>query len=188
MRTTLAPIIALLALLACPLSTDAESELPVRNPEKLGLQEAPSAGVRNPLTFRQIHANIGADGRGLRITLQDPDSGEVLDDYNGTIYSGPYPFEADHPRLDGGSDYDYARYRASARLQGGTGVIPVSRFFRDRYNANDWVAGEEPSPKTVAFRLDLYRNGRHFGFYGSRVSFRARRDDGLQIEKAVTIV
>ena len=135
-----------------------ESLLPVKVPEA-----APGKrGIRNPISLRQIRNIIGTaeDGSGLLLDLED----ERL---FGTIYSGPYPFEARE------SDYDYMRFRLKAPLKKGRGVIPCTEFIDEaKVNANDW-----PLPHmTVAYRLELYQRQKNapaksLGFYDSLVSF-----------------
>lgn len=143
-------------------SAVADSELPVVVP---GYPLIPS-GVRNPLTFEQIHNIIGPDpdGQGLMLDLGDTS-------YSGVIYTGPYPFEANE------SDYDYARYRLKSDLVDGVGTLPISPLFRDKYNANDWPAAD----MSLGYRLDLFRMGEdgiptHLGFYDTVVSFLKQGD------------
>lgn len=151
-------------------SAVADSELPVVVP---GYPLIPS-GVRNPVTFEQIHNIIGPDpdGQGLMLDLQDTS-------YSGKIYTGPYPFEAKE------SDYDYARYRLTSELVDGVGTLPISSLFKDKYNANDWPAAD----MSLAYRLDLFRMGEdgiqtHLGFYDSVVSF---LKEGDVFERNLTI-
>ncbi len=137
-------------------------------------------GIRNQVTFEQIHNIIGPeeDGEGLVVDLQDPT-------LMGKIYTGPYPFEA------GNADYDYARYRKSSNLEFGKGTLRISDFFENKYNSNDWPDGLNPfSTKSIAYRLDLWKledDGRvsHLGFYDSIVAF---EKSGDTIQKNLTIV
>jgi 3',5'-cyclic AMP phosphodiesterase CpdA len=98
----------------------------------------------------------------------------------GTIYTGPYPFESEE------ADYDYARYRRASSLKEGKGVLQISGFLRGVTNANDWPAAD----MTIAYRLHLWRTEEgggidHLGFYDSVVSFREDKD---KVRKNLTIV
>jgi 3',5'-cyclic AMP phosphodiesterase CpdA len=121
-----------------------------------------TGGIRNTISLRQIRNVIGPteDGSGLVLDLED-------ESLFGTIYSGPYPFEA------GESDYDYMRFRQKSSLRKGRGTIPCTDFIhQDKINANDW-----PLPcMSVAYRLELYQYQKDksikiLGFYDSVVSF-----------------
>lgn len=141
-------------------------DLPVKIPD---LPES-KAYITNPYSFAELTRITGSSANGFVLDLGNP----VL---NGTIYSGPYPFEW------GLADYDYARYRSASPLEDGRGEIQVKRFLNSRYNANDWPEGqaERFNPTmTIAYRLELERHG----FYNAVASF--RHEDG-QFEKIVTI-
>ena len=158
-------------------SAVAEGNLPVAVPD---LPER-AATIRNQITFEQMQNIVGPDeeNKGLIIDLGD----ETL---QGKIYSGPYPFEA------GDADYDYMRFRKSGTLSNGTGVIPISYFYKSsKYDANEWLTGGiSPVTPTVAYRLDLWRvkdgKAKHLGFYDGVVSFK-RSEDG-QFTKLPTII
>jgi hypothetical protein len=155
----------------------AEEDLPVAVPdfpERAGF-------IRNLITFEKIQNIVGSDeeNKGLVIDLGD----KTL---QGKIYSGPYPYEA------GDSDYDYMRFRASSSLSNGTGVVPISYFYKSsKYDANEWLTGGVSSATpTVGYRLDLLRikddKVKHLGFYDGLVSFN-RSEDG-QFTKLPTII
>jgi len=157
----------------------AQENLPVKVPN---LPER-DADIRNKLTFEQIHNIVGPDqeGKGLIIDLQDPN-------LYGTVYTGPYPFDRGsfYP-----SDYDYMRFRKASALSEGKGLLRISDYFRDKYNANDWPYGQYPfTTKSIAYRLDLFRINEgglpeHLGFYDSVVAF---REEGDFFVKNLTIV
>ncbi len=123
--------------------------------------------IRNPITFEQMHIFTGGTSKGLEIDL-----GDTM--FQGTIYTGPYPFEA------GEADYDYARYRRYESLVDGAGLLRIDKFFSDKYNANDWPV-DEPT-MTIGYRLDIDGHG----FFDSVVSFNGDPDSGF--EKNLTIV
>ena len=143
-----------------PVTPVASTELPIIIPEL-----PPREGsVRNPLTWEDLHRVSASNtpAKDLIIDLQ-------ADRINGTLFSGPYPFEAHE------SDFDYPRYRVRGKIQDGKGIIPVATFFTPKYNANDW-SKDLPGPVptyTVGYRLDVQdqTNGRQFGFYDARISF-----------------
>jgi len=138
-----------------------DRELPVRIPEMTERR----SGVRNPISFDQMHHFVNGEAvkEGLTIDLGDSS-------LQGTIYTGPYPFE------EGEADYDYARYRRRSTLTAGRGVLPIAVLFRDVFNANSWPEGLFPSTKAICYRLDLWRvrgqSPQHLGFYDGVVHFR----------------
>lgn len=158
-------VFLLIAAIISPATSFAQQDLPVIIPD-LPPREA---HIRNHITFEQLHAIKGTDpeNSGLVIDLGNPD-------LHGSIYTGPYPFEA------GAADYDYVRYRLESPLVDGKGVLPLSDFFKDKYNANAWPASLCPMTTTVAYRLSLWlleKNKPTFmGFYDSVVSFRREGD------------
>ena len=175
------------------------AELPVKDPGKGpdGLTSIPGSQVRNPVSFQDI-TNIGAPYSKNGIAGHAGFTLNMPEEYSGKIYVGSYPFEKAPEGEDnygGGADYDYMRFRRTASLENGKGRIPVYKLFRDKYNSNSWKPGNDV--KTAAYRIDLYQNGTHLGFYQSRVSFVATAQDGysgddvhkhLKLEKRVTIV
>ncbi len=177
-RLILPPLALALAAPAAAPGQEAE-DLPVRIPDLAGSQ----AYVRNPLTFEELTRIVGPspDGRGLLLDLGDAS-------LEGTIYSGPWPFEA------GRADYDHACFRAAEPLREGRGTIRIDRFFDSRYNANAWPEGQHREglrpTLTVAWRLALHRIDeggrlRNLGFYDALTSFRRLESGGF--EKALTI-
>ena len=138
-----------------------DEPLPVKVPDLL----PKDAGIRNQVTYDQINNVIGpdAEGKGLVIDLEDPT-------LMGTVYTGPYPFEA------GQADMDYFRFRKSSSVVNGTGTLRISDFFKEKYNANNWPDGQgwEMTP-TIGYRLDLWSldgaDIEHLGFYNSVASF-----------------
>ena len=122
--------------------------------------------IRNPFSFEQMRNFTGGTEKGLLIDLRDTS-------FQGTIYTGPYPFES------GEADYDYARYRRYEPLEDGAGLLRIDKFFSDKYNANDWPV-DEPS-MTIGYRLDI--DG--YGFFDSVVSFKGDPDSGFM--KKLTI-
>ncbi|MFO8007633.1 MAG: metallophosphoesterase, partial [Candidatus Brocadiia bacterium] len=171
-------ILLLFVLSAVGASPVHGGELPVRNPADEGWTPV-SSGVRNPLSLRQIRriTGVSEDGGAFVLDLGDPR-------YHGYIHAGPYPFETAE------SDYDYPRYRVSSSLTDGRGMIQVSRFFRDKYNANDWPS----DTMAVAYRLELYRaqgdgHCRPVGFCDGKVAFELSGPTvGSGIARKVTIV
>ena len=178
------------SLFLCLALGPAWGELPVRDPGRppFNLTRIPGTQVRNPVSFRDITNVVGTYGE------VPGEVGFLLElpaEYSGTIYVGSYPFEKAPAGMDnygGGADYDYVRFRLTGKLENGTGHIPVHNLFRDKYNSNSWAPGDDT--KTVAYRIDLYRNGDHLGFYQSRLSFAATGPDHehLELEKRLTIV
>ncbi len=141
--------------------------LPVKIPD-LPVKDG---GIRNQVTYDQINNITGpdADGKGMIIDLEDPT-------LMGTVYTGPYPFEA------GQADMDYFRFRKSSSIVNGTGTLRISDFFKAKYNANNWPEGQgwEMTP-TIGYRLDLWRMDgadiEHLGFYNSLASFARSGDE-----------
>ncbi|MFW6133659.1 MAG: hypothetical protein ACOC8F_07150, partial [Planctomycetota bacterium] len=171
LRRFVAPTLVMCCILPAGCAPSGNGELPVRVPAL----PRRAAFVRNPVTFDQVTNITGGTKAGLQIDLGDWR-------YRGTVFSGPYPFEA------GETDYDYARYRLDAPLKRGKGLIRIDKLMVDKYNANDWPAD---GPMTVAYRLELYRDNlvgppAALGFYDMRVSF-TRDADGV-FHKAPTIV
>ncbi len=139
-------------------------------PVKLPSGDTHDYGIRNPCPFYLIHNIVGPseDAKGLELNIGDTS-------LQGTIYTGPYPFE------DGESDYDYARYRYSMPLIDGSGTLRIDKYLQDKYNANSWPGGQgDVGTMTIGYRLDLGV----LGFYDSVVSFSA--DSGFK--KALTIL
>ena len=147
----------------------AAGELPVIVPE----MPAVDRGIRNPITWDELHNIIAGDKNGLVLDLGDAY-------FHGRVSTGPYPFESEE------SDYDYPRYRTRSALTKGKANLNVSAFHHDKYNSDDW-------PKdmmTIAYRVDLYRTQpdgtwRDYGFYDGRVSF---QKVGETYQKRITIV
>jgi hypothetical protein len=177
-RRLLAGVTALVVILGgitepCPARAD---DLPVIIPDLPQVER----GVRNPISFDQLHHFTGGsgDGKGLHIDLMDLG-------LQGTIYVGPYPFD------NGQADYNYARYRFSTPLKNGKGDLPVSSLLETGYNVNNWPQGNGPLPPTMtlAYRLDLWRVvlgiAKPYGFYDGLVSF---LQQGESYAKQMTIV
>jgi hypothetical protein len=150
-------------------------DLPVKIPSYPGVE----VGVRNPITWRQLHAvSAGAsdnEGEALWIDLGD----SAL---QGTASTGPYPFEA------GKADYAYQAFRLTRPVTGGTGILRIDRFFEDKFDANQWPQGQCaehedcPSP-TIAYRLHLLTAGTagrivDYGFYDGRAGFTGDSEHG----------
>jgi len=174
-------IIVMLAVTLAWASVSGRDSLPVNPPDAKPGQK----GIRNLLTFKQIRNVTGAakDGSGLLLDLED-------ESLFGSIYSGPYPFEARE------SDYDIMRFRLKSSLNKGRGIIKCTDFMhKANINANDW-----PRPNmTVAYRLELYKRNpddsiRTLGFYDSVVSFKevplpnARGKKRFSLRKTVTVI
>jgi hypothetical protein len=163
MKTSFSSLVLLVML--APLAPG-QVDLPVKIPD---LPES-RGSIRNPFSIAEITRITGATADGLVLELEDPS-------LNGTIFSGPYPFEA------GIADYDYARYRSASPLRDGRGVIQIKRFLNSRFNANDWPQGQldrfNPS-MTIAYRLELEK----LGFYNAVAGF--RYEEG-KFEKILTI-
>ncbi len=116
--------------------------------------------ICNPFSFEQMRNFTGGTQKGLLLDLGDTF-------FQGTIYTGPYPFES------GEADYDYARYRRYESLENGAGLLRIDKFFSDKYNANDWPV-DEPA-MTIGYRLDI--DG--YGFFDSVVSFKGDPESGF---------
>jgi hypothetical protein len=122
--------------------------------------------VLNDLTWEQIHS--------VTIPDADPtDDGFELDlndqSCNGSIYTGPYPFEV------GETMYPYARYDEQEDLERGKGEIHIEDFIEtgNDENANNWPTGQCYDPMdcptmTAAYRISLAPDG---DFYDGRRSF-----------------
>ena len=140
-------------------------DLPVKKPD---LPQR-SVGMTNEITLDQVYDALEKEGN---------EKGLILDFENssleGRIYSGPYPYE-EHE-----SDLHDRRYRLHSSLKKGRGVIPVARFFEDKYDANEWV-DSAVTQAAVAVRIDLWEKNRdgmhHHGFRDILVNF--KKEDGL---------
>ena len=173
-RLALLLIVVTVGVAAKPPSCWSEQDLPVIVPDLPTRQ----AHITNQITFDQLRRINGVDpeNKGLVIDLGDPS-------LQGTIFTGPYPFEA------GEADYDYTRYRLSSPLVNGKGVLGISDLFKAKYNANDWPNSPWPMTTTLAYRLNLWSMNQGtpeiLGFFDSIVSF---RKDGDIFHKNLTIV
>ena len=116
--------------------------------------------IRNPFSFEQMRNFTEGTVMGILIDLDNTS-------FQGTIYTGPYPFESNE------ADYDYARYRRHEPLEDGAGLLRIDKFFSDKYNANDWPV-DEPS-MTIGYRFNI--DG--YGFFDSVVSFKGDPESGF---------
>ena len=160
------------AVLSISWANPVPSELPVKPPQA----KISTRGIRNPIGLAQIRNIIGTDkkGTGFLLDLQD-------ESLFGTVYSGPYPFEA------GESDYDAMRFRLKKPIIKGKATIPCADFLKqDKINANDWPLEN----MTIAYRLELYRKKkedfRNLGFYDGLVSFALNQTHHIQ--QTVTVI
>ncbi|MBF0450675.1 MAG: metallophosphoesterase family protein [Candidatus Magnetomorum sp.] len=121
-----------------------------------------------------LHNITEGDTVGLSIDLDNQDLW-------GTVYTGPYPFEA------GDSGYDYPVYRLNSSLSEGKAILPISNFYKQLYDANSWNSGgRSTATPTIAYRLALFSGTSTKGMFGSFVSFK-KNDDGT-FQKLPTIV
>jgi phosphodiesterase/alkaline phosphatase D-like protein len=145
------------------------NDLPVLDPT--GSLPVRDGSIRNPAEVQDIIGKIvdGTTAKGLDFLGHSS--------LQGTIYTGPYPFEA------GEADYDYARYRRYEPLTNGEGTLRIDKFFSDKYNANNWPTGQGnyPPTPTIGYRFDI----EGLGFYDGVVSF---RKEGDAFVKNLTIV
>ena len=128
--------------------------------------------IRNQLSFDQMHGFTTGTTKGLNLDLGDPG-------IQGKIHTGPYPFEA------GESDYDYPRYRRTEALVNGAGLLRMDKFIdEDKYNANEWPAGQGANPPSmmIGYRLEVDGDG----YYDSVLAI--TRDGGNVFGKNLSIV
>lgn len=157
----------LIFLLSLPLTTSAqdENDLPVKVPEK-----EPFHRSLNELTWEQLHNVVAPDPNpddaGLQLDLKN-------DSLSGTVYAGPYPFEAGTE--PGCSYYPYAHYDHGEPLENGVGEIHIENVLEEGNdeNTNDWPEGQYGDPQnaptmTMAYRVSLSPHG---DFYDARRSF-----------------
>ncbi|MBS3775844.1 MAG: metallophosphoesterase family protein [Bacteroidales bacterium] len=150
-------------------------ELPVRIPNGKKV----SGGLSNEISLDQIYTALKKEGnkQGLLIDFDDSN-------LRGTIYSGPYPFEEEE------SDITYRRYRMRSPLNNGRGVIPISRLYTPKYDANDW-GKDLRKQATLSVRLDLWKNledeATHYGLHDFLVDFWVRPED-TTFHLATTII
>jgi hypothetical protein len=137
--------------------------------------------VRNLLSPRTLQDAIRTDAprasaEGLRLDLSDVQvllDGTRIDaaELYGTLYVGPYPFEADETR------YAYKRFRGKTSIREGSAIVPLAGFFADKTNSEGWTDGGQ-----VVIRLDLHlaRPGedRPLGVYDTFAWF-DRTDNGF---------
>ncbi|MBS3806202.1 MAG: metallophosphoesterase family protein [Bacteroidales bacterium] len=139
-------------------------DLPVKKPDL----PRRSVGMTNEITLDQVYEALQKEGneKGLFLDFGNPA-------LQGKIYSGPYPYE-EHE-----SDLHDRRYRLHSSLKEGRGLIPIARFFEDKYDANEWV-DSSVTQAAVAVRIDLWEKNRddvhHHGFRDILVYF--KREDG----------
>ena len=144
-------------------------DLPVVEPD---IAQTPFDLWVGAVSSDQLHQITDGNEKGLLLDLKDPNLW-------GTIYTGPYPFEA------GDSKYAYAYYGASSKLAEGKGVLPIASLYNN--DANSWRSGGQSSATpTIAYRLELFSGSKPLGTYGSFVSFE-RAKDGV-FHKLPTIV
>ena len=128
--------------------------------------------IRNQFTLEGLHNFIGESSTGLTLDL-----GNIT--AQGKIHTGPYPFEA------GEADYDYPRYRRTEALVDGVGLLRMDKFIdSDKYNANEWPAGQGDNPPSmmIGYRIEIDGDG----FYDSVVAI--ERDDDGTFHKTLSIV
>jgi hypothetical protein len=156
----------------------AAGELPVdlHSLEK-NFREESHHGIRNLISLDQIWSIVKSGKTGLEIDLSgvrnllDGSSIQPSAIY-GTAYAGPYPFEAEE------SQFAYKRFRLKAKIQNGSAVLPLERFFKGNANSEDWT-----SKGRLVIRLDLMLEtpGRDkpLGVYDTFAFFR-KTVDGFQ--------
>ncbi len=141
-------------------------------------REIPHQKIRNLLALHQVRAAIQKQTNRSGLVADFAACRELLDgttidpnDIYGIAYAGPYPFEARE------ADFAYKRFRADATVRRGRTLLPVVKFFQDKYNANDWT---DRGCVCVRFRLHLEQDGadRDLGTYDTFVAF-SRSDDGI---------
>jgi hypothetical protein len=139
--------------------------------------ERENEGVRNLLTFADLFGAIGNGGPpGFEIDFSAATSlldGSTIDPtrIHGTIYAGPYPFEASE------NSYAYKRFRLRSRVREGRAILRVDRLI-DSNNSEDWT---DSGQLCVRFDLQLAEPGvdRHLGVYDTFLLFR-RTADGFE--------
>lgn len=175
MNSALALIIGIAAL----------GQLPPVDTEMLETEgtEITAGRVRNLYPLEALWTSIKGNPEGLAIDLTHIT--QLLDETTidpanvyGVARMGPYPFEADEAK------FAYKRFRHTASISGGKGLLEVGNYFRDKYNANGWT---DRGQVCVRLELKLVQDGadRDLGTYDTFAAFR-KHDTGY--EKLPTIV
>ncbi len=163
-----------------PAPTGEAGEVPM-DVQAVGRMKPMTYRVRNLLSPRALQDAIGTDAprassEGLRLDLTGVHvllDGTRIDpeELYGTLYVGPYPFEADETR------YAYKRFRGKADIEGGRAPVPLAGFFVDKTNSEDWT---DTGQVVVRVDLRLRRPGadRPIGVYDTFAWFE-RTDKGF---------
>ena len=172
----LLPVVLVFAWVTCAAS---ETELPVKVPNPQTWKEVPFQGTKTFLSIDMIQAAIkSGDSRGLLLDLTEIhsllDGTEVKpsDLIYGTVYIGPYPFEAEE------TAYAYKRFKIRTMTRDMKAVLAVGAFLNKGTNSENWL-----DEGRVVVRLDLHlaseKNLRYLGLYDTFVSFkRVKGEDG----------
>ncbi len=154
------------------------AQYPVRAQHLDRLRADPAYHVRLLVAAADLQAAI-RDGRdGLVVDFSDLD--RLLDGTRvrprkiyGRVDCGPAQFSAAHTR------YRYPRFRASAALAGGRGIVPVADLFDPAKNSEGWT-----NTAWIAVRMSLFLEqrgqDRALGVYETRVTF-ARTPHGFAV-------
>ncbi len=134
-----------------------------------GSVEARGYGIENLIPLEAIEKAAGAGEKGIVFRFDHLDTlldGSTLDPASiyGTIFAGPYPFEAEE------TEYPYGRFRVRGRIEGGAGTLPVGRLLGRYANSEGWTDGG-----TILVQCDLFAalegKDRHLGVYDTFVRF-----------------
>ena len=182
-------IILLVVLgITCVVGRGSASELPVKVPACEGCKEVPYRWITTFLTIDTIHSSIkSGNARGLVLdltgirTLLDGTVVKPTDIFFGSVYLGPYPFEADEVT------YTYKRFRVKTTIQNGKAILPVGYFLKPLSNSEEWRTEGH-----LVVRLDLYllseETIRYIGLYDTFVRFKKEVEKGVKFVKQTSII
>lgn len=174
--------ISAILLIVCPVAALWSQGLPIDQAALEAIGEKPSAqiGTTNLLSLAHIEAAVrGGASNGLSVDFSHVT--KLLNDVAidptkiyGTVYAGPYPFEAKETR------YAYQRFRLSSSIVAGKATIYAGDFFINKYNSERWTDRGQLSVRFVLFAarqgVDL-----RLGTYDTRVAFKKSGEFFLRV-------
>lgn len=188
-KRQLSRLVLLIVLgITCVTSGVTASELPVKVPECEGCKEIPFKRITTFLTIDTIHSCIksgGAQGLVLDLTgirtLLDGTKLKPTDIFFGSVYLGPYPFEANEVT------YTYKKFRLKTEIKNGKAILPVGYFLESLHNSEDWKTEGQ-----VVVRLELYliaeESIRFLGLYDTFVRFNKEIEEGVKFVKLSSVI